>query len=1520
MRFFKKRNGVKLMAWRQWRVAFFNMIAAYFHKRKFQNGPAGIQKSDLGGHFFVESPSFPYLHFPNKPTPDILFQHMDKDFFSKKWRLLLLLSVGCCFSFALQASQPYTPKIVNPLSESWRWKNFPELEGKGIRYIAETADQKVWVSCNEGVMEYDGYVWTTHDAKNGLTASPVEQLLVAKDGSIYATTSKGIFKYDGKRWAHFFKVPEGRTFGFHTIKQLTDNSIIACSDWGFIQFLKDGKINFYTGISKASDLRSNYPQINWVILPNEALNEDNDLRYASDVLEMGNGEVWFALTTKMEVGKLLKFRWDAVQGSQLAQFEVVASRDGLNLGEDQKLLHAADGRVWVINSTSNKGILVFDGEKWETIFINQLFGGDEYMADIVQSANGTIWISTMAKIFAYTNGKWEMYKAPHYPVPANRVILQNSQSDQLWVVGYKSKVLLLDFSTDQWLTFENLSFQCEVSPEEQWFLERNNRLVRRTASTWTSYGAEDGVMDFPVRMMKTSKGQVWAAGSHHGVAATAVWKNGKWERHLHPKLSWGIDYRAVFEAKDGSLWFGAGVDAETKDGFVSGLLQLRNPTAEKLDWVHHVYGENGLTQANVYGIGESSDGRIWIGGSRLLFYDGKTWNSLPDERLQQYVNYIYSNDKLLLVGSRYYGLFVFDGAKWTNYSTLDGLSGNTIISIDALSDSIFIVATENDVCKFDGTSWTQNIFPEKLNMDFEGGTVYHTGQHIWVNHVPRSWKRRAYQRNTERTEDWDFFTTRYQPSHTPPETSFDFYLKSVSSDGNSLISWKGKDYFAKTAASQLMYSYRMDGGAWSPFSKNNQHTFTSLPSGQHSLEIRSRDLDFNVDPTPAHIEFEVLPPVWQQGWFIALILAFLTTFGIYEYRVISKKKKLEVLNASLQEANENLQKKGEKIELQNREILAQQAQILEQSKILETNNHDLEARNEEIRQQRDKLEEMVVQVENLSKAKIGFFTNISHELRTPLTLILGPISQLKKQGEQMAPAQRQQLHGIIQRNASRLLKLINQLLEMRRIEQSTLEINLSEISLPDYIFEMMELFEALAKRRNIELDFVDNSENKVVTLDSDKVEKIMTNLLSNAFKHTPEGGQIAIGLNTVSAVEKGLNSFYEKYFEITVEDTGSGISPDKLAYIFDKYYTSKSEVTDVAGEGIGLSYVKDLVYLMQGEIRVESNVGKGSSFLVYVPFVPALDTAKGSAAPEKPSFKVARHEASLLLNTYLEEGMETAASEEIVNHSLPRLLVVEDNPDMLHFLESILQDKYRVTTAVNGKEALKLARNESLDLIVSDVMMPEMDGISFCEKIKENFATSHIPVILLTAKVLEESKLSGYLKGADDYITKPFNPELLLVRIENLLAQRAKLREVFNKDFMLTPKLETIASPDEEFLQRLLNLMNENLSEAEFNVESMCRSMHLSHMHFIRKVKQLTGKKPIDLLKSFRMKKAKDLLSQQHLTIAEVAYKVGFDLPNSFSRTFKKEFDITPTQFISDLQQQSNVPLKVDEPIIFSKN
>ncbi|MGB3800704.1 MAG: response regulator [Lewinella sp.] len=1350
--------------------------------------------------------------------------------------------------------------MVNPLTESWRWRQFPELSDKGIRCIAETADRRVFAGSTEGVMEYDGYQWTPHRGENSPQDYPVEQMLVASDGSVYASSKSGIYRYQDGQWSHDFTAPTNFPFTFLALKELSDGSILACSDRGFIRLGEDG-ISILTSPSRREALRSSLPAVGWVVLPESALNDQQDFRSTSDFLEDSNGDVWLALTTDMENGTLVRMRREDVFTDNASVIEVVDSEGDLKLGAAQKLIQAKDGRIWVINTSSDRGIQVYDGTEWETIQINSYFGGDEYMTDIVQSDNGIIWISTIAKIYSYSPaGEWEIYKSPQYPIPANRVLLQNSQSDQLWMAGYKSKLLLLDFSLSRWLTYDGLSFQLADSPEQEWFIEADSRVIRRDGSDWTAYGTGDGLMDKPVRLLRTSAGQLWAAGSHRGKAATAVLRDDRWELHLHPTLSWGIDYRAVFESKDGSLWFGGSVDARLQDGFASGVLQLPNPTAEDLNWINHVFGENGLNQANVYGIAEMPDGTICIGGSKLMLYDGRQWRSAADEELQQYVNCLYSTDDLLLVGSRYYGVFVYDGTTWKNYTTKDGLSGNTILSIDALSDSLFVVATENGVCTFDGKSWTQDLFPDQLDLDFEGGTITHTDEYIWLDHVSRSWKRQALTGDIPDRRQYEFYSTRYQPSHTPPETSIAFYTERIPPEGNGIISWTGKDFFGMTDAEDLVFSYRLDGGPWLPYTSDNEFSFTSMPDGPHRLEVRSRDIDFNVDPTPATVNFEVLPPIWKQGWFIALMLVFLAIFGFYEYRVISKKQKLEVVNASL---------------------------------------HD---RNDEIRLQRDKLESMLVQLENLSKAKLGFFTNISHELRTPLTLILGPITQLVEEQATLSESRRGQLQVMVQRNANRLLKLIDQLLEIRRIEHTSLEINLSDINLADYLTAIVELFEDLALDRDIYLNMSDRTDNKYAAVDIDKVEKILANLLSNAFRHTPKGGSISVSLEEETAEEAELNAFYERYFKLVVRDTGAGISPEKIALIFDKYYTSGTGVTPSGGTGIGLSYIKDLVYLMQGEIRVDSTDGEGSTFTVYLPLVPAHQGIAAETAGSMPALTSSVQEATLLQDGF--KDLIEPVSDDAEPGDVETILVVEDNPDMLEFLAQLLQDKYRVSTAINGSDGLRLAEQRSFDLIVSDVMMAEMDGMEMCRQIKSNLSTSHIPVILLTAKVLDENKVSGYRMGADDYITKPFNPDLLLVRVETLLEQRRRLREKFNLDFRLTPEVEDLPTADEEFMDRLVHLLQENVAESEFNVKAMCDAMHLSHMHFIRKVKQLTGKKPIDLLKSYRMNRAKELLAQGSLTVAEVAYQVGFDLPNSFSRTFKKEVNMTPTQYAKSMQQE----------------
>lgn len=1428
--------------------------------------------------------------------------HMNTCMYNQISRFLLFLFLlpGFCL-----ATEPYSPKVVNPLSESWRWRHFPELEGNGARSIAEDARGRVWVGYNNGVYEYDGYNWIPHGIDKGLPGSPVEKVFAAGDGFIYAAATTGIYRHAGEVWEPVLLPERDTTIQFHQITELSDGSLMFASDLGVLHFSQKRKPDFYTSSARAQVLKRYFSNVNWVRFP-ESTVEEEDFLEVSDVLEDHTGKIWFAITLPGEEGRLLKFIRNRDPGPFITNYELIASRPGFQLGETQKLIEAGNNEIWVINKTYKVGITVFGNEDVEYIKLGDIFGGDEFMTDIVQSSDGTIWVGSLGKLHAFREGEWKIYSFPQYNIPANQLILQESSGNNLWVAGYKSKVFLLDFSSGRWLTYAGLNFQCEAAGGQQWFIEASGKIVCYHEDKWTAYTTADGLIDAPIRVVATSRGQLWAAGSHNGQAATAVLKNGRWEKHLHPRLSWGIDYRAVFEAADGTLWFGASVDHEKDKGQLGGVLQLPQPWQEPLGWIHHVSGENGLIQSNAYGIGQSSDGRIWVGGGSLHFYDGEKWGRPEDSRLRQFVNIVHSSQGQLFVGSRYYGVFIHDyqGEEWKNYNISHGLTGNTIISINAIADSFVLVATENDFCRFDGNRWEGNMFPPELNMDIEGGSIFHDRQGaVWVNHSSRRWKRRAlsYSKNLDSVYH-NFLTYRYLPDTHPPETEISSFEEEVSPKGNTFVEWAGWDYFAQSDVQRLSFSFRLDGGQWSPFSTDRHDKFQNLATGTHTLEVRSRDLDLNIDPTPAVVTFIVLPPVWKQTWFVLLMLVFLIIMTIYEYRVITKKQKLEKLNASLSQVNEKLKKKSRQIKLQNREILAQKEQILLQAQELEASNVNLEERNQKIRQQKEELEKMVVQVEELSRAKLGFFTNISHELRTPLTLILGPAEQLQSREGEISGSERQRLYDIIERNAARLLKLINQLLELRRIESSALELNLQPLNLPDFVSNILKLFENLAAKRSITLSFHHDVRNQPVALDSDKVEKIIANLLSNSFKHTPDGGRITVGLG-----KEQLPGLSGNFIRITVEDTGEGIVEEELEHIFDPYYRSVHQKQKEFSSGIGLSYIKDLIEAHGGKISVESRLGEGSCFLAYL---PAGEAEEGQPPLSIPRLKDTRLEVQSLMasrpdkDTVADKAARsspTSANGKGAREK-PVILIVEDNRDMLSFLQGILSESYKLHTAENGKEGLAAAKKYDIDLILSDVMMPEMDGLEFCKFIKTNFETSHIPVVLLTAKSMDDHKMAGYKTGADDYVTKPFNPELLKVRVNNLLKQRRRLRRKFTREFMLAPSEVQLSSPDEELLQRLVELMEQHIEDSGFNVNKMCEMVHLSHMHFIRKVRQLTGKTPSELLRSFRMKRAKDLLSQQKVTISEVAYQVGYDLPNSFSRVFRQEFGMTPTEFVEGLQ------------------
>jgi DNA-binding response OmpR family regulator/nitrogen-specific signal transduction histidine kinase len=518
-------------------------------------------------------------------------------------------------------------------------------------------------------------------------------------------------------------------------------------------------------------------------------------------------------------------------------------------------------------------------------------------------------------------------------------------------------------------------------------------------------------------------------------------------------------------------------------------------------------------------------------------------------------------------------------------------------------------------------------------------------------------------------------------------------------------------------------------------------------------------------------------------------------------------------------------------------------------------------------------------VHELDLLKLKFFTNVSHEFRTPLSLIMAPVEKMLKQSHE--PEQKKQFQ-LIFRNARRLLALVNQLLDFRKLEMQELRLYPSVGDIVSFVKEISYSFTDMAGAKNIHFSFTTTIESLHISFDPDKVERILFNLLSNAFKFTPEHGTIQVMLDQ-QAVTTGNEQI--NYVSIKVKDSGIGIPAEEHEKIFERFFQHNVPGSILnQGSGIGLAISKEFARLHQGTISVESEPGKGTCFTVLLP----VNTAAVTSVPANHEQIAAGHEAQ----------DETAKSDKAARKK-PVILIVDDNEDIRFYLKDNLRRSYTVYEAVNGAEGWEKTRQHHPDLVVSDVMMPVMDGLELCRKIKHDAGTSHIPVILLTARSAAEPKLEGFQVGANDYVTKPFSFEMLQSRIKNLLAQADAMRKLFQKQVEVNPTEISITSVDEQFLRQALEAVEKNISDPDFSVEDLSRALHMSRVALYKKLLALTGKSPLDFIKSIRLKRAARLLEKSQLTVSEIAYEVGFNNPKYFARTFRKEFGVLPSEYIA---------------------
>lgn len=554
-------------------------------------------------------------------------------------------------------------------------------------------------------------------------------------------------------------------------------------------------------------------------------------------------------------------------------------------------------------------------------------------------------------------------------------------------------------------------------------------------------------------------------------------------------------------------------------------------------------------------------------------------------------------------------------------------------------------------------------------------------------------------------------------------------------------------------------------------------------------------------------------------------------------------------------------------------------------------NGELKRLNVELGEKNEELKRLNEEVLELTHSRLVFFTNISHELRTPLTLIADPVEMLLE--DTGIRGKSRELLKMVQRNALALQQLVSNILDFRKIQNGKMELKLYRFDIVKTLTMWVGDFQLTAERKQIRLhlDVDDLKGSHEMIADQEKISRIVFNLLSNALKYTPAGGEIFVSLK-----DEGAN------LRLDVKDTGKGISQDEADKIFERFFQAKGAAS---GTGIGLALVKSFVELHHGEARVESELGKGSDFIVVIPREQEgdsqvihndVDIVDNSVNASASTGKNVVDESVL---QYIDDGDRSRGKvQQLVseNTNRPTVLVIDDNTDIRQYERTLLQDEYIVLEAADGKEGLAVALKEVPDLVICDVMMPVMDGLELTEQLKTNTATSHIPVIMLTAKTLEEHRVEGYEHGADSYITKPFHSKVLLARIENLLRQRQLLKNLYQGTKEAEKEISEahLEDRDKQFLKQLQAIIQQNLSDSEFGVEDMGQQIGLSRVQLYRKVKAMTGSSVVDLLRKARLAKARRLLETRSMSVSEVAYEVGFSAPSYFTKCFKEEYGMLP--------------------------
>lgn len=733
--------------------------------------------------------------------------------------------------------------------------------------------------------------------------------------------------------------------------------------------------------------------------------------------------------------------------------------------------------------------------------------------------------------------------------------------------------------------------------------------------------------------------------------------------------------------------------------------------------------------------------------------------------------------------------------------------------------------------------------------------------------------------------------------------------KSITSSERVKISYRDNVFSIEFAAlghflsEKTTYAYKMNGvdkdWVYVPASRRFA-TYTNLKGGSYLFQVKAINSDGISSNLPRTLIVDIVPPFWETWWFrifMALLLAILVIgYTKFRTRFLNEQKiKLEHL---VGERTAKIAEQKEKLELQAANLLNINKELEIHQHQIEGQKQELEVKNMEILKQRDELIRLNRKVRQVNQFRLRFFTNISHEFRTPLTLILGPLESLSRLLKSDSEGSR--LVQTIQRNAQRLLHLINQLMLFRRLEEGKMKLQVSRNDIVEFTKSLSHSFDGLAFSKNIDFVFHADAAPSETWFDEEKLEIILFNLLSNAFKYTPEKGRIIVSLSFLPPDNTGLIAGNQQVCSISVIDSGTGIPSENIDKIFGRFYREDSpENQKISGTGLGLAFTRELVEAMHGHILVTSEPEQGTTFTIRIPYTKnSFSELERSVISMEKQFD-RDNQLELLEQEMIHPEVDSSEIEQVMTKQTPAILVVEDSFDLRSFIVNSFRNDYRMLEAANGMEAYELVKKYMPDLIISDVMMPFMDGLELCSRIKKNLATSHIPVILLTAKTLLENWIEGLETGADDYIPKPFNIRILEAKCKSLIENRKRLRKVFEQTLVPVSEEITTTPVDGDFMKKTIRVVENNINNPEFGVQKLATELCVSRSLLHKKLTALVDLSANDFITTMRLKKSAILLQKGSLNISEIAFEVGFNDPKYFSRCFRKHFGRSPTEYMN---------------------